>query len=140
MASEQEVKEYLAYWFQLGKKVWIGNGQECLQPPSVIEGDRYSQAFERLWQRILASEKDCYLEGTEQTIRELLSSDWQISSCARCEMPVPMIDIGIQPMGCPCTDLPNWPNLDLPTPRSPISSSNQLSQIRERLNQIKEPS
>jgi hypothetical protein len=54
MASEQEVRQYLAYWFQLGKKVLIRNGQESLLPQPVIQGDRYSQAFEDCWQQILA--------------------------------------------------------------------------------------
>ncbi|MFB8791196.1 MAG: hypothetical protein U7123_20675 [Potamolinea sp.] len=88
MASQEEVKRYLAYWLQLGKKVVIGNGNLTLQPQSVIAGDRYSQEFEDIWQQILSPESgDCYLEGTIQTIAELLTPRWDLKSCVRCEMP-----------------------------------------------------
>lgn len=136
MSSEDQVRQYLAYWFQLGKKVVIRNGQEVLQPRSVIAGDRYSQEFEDCWQRIQSPDAgDCYLEGTDQTIAELLSPEWEIDSCARCAMPVPIRSIGLPPDSCPCFDLPNWPDSEMPQPRSPISSQALLSQIRDRLKQ-----
>jgi hypothetical protein len=56
MASEQQIKRYLAYWLQLGKKVVIRNGDLTLQPQSVIAGDRYSDEFESIWQQILSPE------------------------------------------------------------------------------------
>ncbi|MGK7877694.1 MAG: hypothetical protein AB4426_31645 [Xenococcaceae cyanobacterium] len=134
MASEQQVKQYLAYWFQLGKKVILHNDQEALLPQRVIEGDRYSLEFERCWQRILRGDSgDCYLEGTEQTIQQLLTPSWDIEPCARCDMPVPMIDLGIQSPNCTCNDLPTWPNKELPAPRSPVDTQKRLSEIRERL-------
>lgn len=37
MATKQEVKEYLAYWFQLGKKVVVGNGKATFLPQPVFE-------------------------------------------------------------------------------------------------------
>ena len=134
MASEQEVKKYLTYWFQLGKKVLIRNGQKAMQPQSVIQGDRYSQEFEDCWQEILSPNSgDCYLEGTEQTIAELLTPAWDLQSCARCEMPVPVRNVGMPPLSCPCNDLPHWPNTSVPTPRSPVNTQRQLMEIRERL-------
>jgi hypothetical protein len=134
MATEAKVKQYLAFWFQLGKKVFLRNGQEGLLPEPVIEGDRYSSEFEGCWQRILSPESgDCYLEGTEQTIQQLLTSAWEITDCARCNMPVPTLAVGVQSLLCPCSDLPNWPNLELPPPRSPIDARQQLQAIRERL-------
>ena len=136
MALEQQVKRYLAYWFQLGKKVFLGNGQEELLPEPVFDGDRYSPAFESCWNRILAPESgDCYLEATEQTIKELLSPGWQIASCARCNMPVPRRELGQQSLLCPCHDLPSWPNTELPTPRLSANSAAYLRQIQERLQQ-----
>ena len=51
MASESEVRKYIAYWFQLGKKVLIRNGSEGLLPKSVNAGDRYSNEFEECWQK-----------------------------------------------------------------------------------------
>ncbi|MGF1481612.1 MAG: hypothetical protein ACFB4I_19365 [Cyanophyceae cyanobacterium] len=135
MAAEQDVKKYLAHWFQLGKKVSLQNGKETLSPQSVIQGDRYSAEFEQCWQRVLdADSKDCYLEGTDQTIQELLSDQWDINSCARCSMPIPMKTMGMPPLDCPCSDLNNWPNTELPAPRSPVDSSARLNTIRQRLN------
>lgn len=135
MASEQQVKTYLAYWFQLGKKLLWRNGQAELFPQSVIQGDRFSIEFENCWQKIIAiNGQDCYLEGTDNTIAELLSPAWQITDCARCAMPVPMLDLGTQSLECPCNDLDAWPNSELPQPRSPVNSSQRLQAIKERLN------
>lgn len=138
MASEAEVKRYLAYWLQLGKKVVIGNGNLTLQPQSVIAGDRYSQEFENIWQQILSPDSgDCYLEGTIQTIAELLTPRWDLKPCVRCEMPVPLINIGIAPESCPCNDLPMWPNTEVPLPREPVDSKARLSTIRDRLSKLR---
>ncbi|MBZ8181259.1 hypothetical protein [Oscillatoria salina] len=135
MATKEQVKQYLAYWFQLGKKALVDNGRKSVLPEPVIIGDRYSHKFEELWQYLLSPESgDCYLEGTEQTISELLTSAWEINSCARCEMPVPVRNTGVQPLSCPCIDLPLWPNEELPKPRSPVDSFVYLSRIQERSN------
>ena len=66
--------------------------------------------------------KNCYLSGNTVTIEELLTSAWSINNCARCSMPVPIVETGIQPIDCVCSDLDNWPDSDLPTPHSPINS------------------
>ncbi len=135
MASEVEVKQYLAHWFQLGKKVILNNAKEKLLPNSVIAGDHYSQAFEDCWRKILAANQgDSYLEGTEETIADLLSPSWEISSCANCEMPVPTKSLGVSSLPCPCQDIPNWPNTEIPQPRLPVSSQQSLSSIRKRLS------
>jgi hypothetical protein len=135
MASQEQVKQYLSYWLQLGKRLILSNGQSVLPQP-VIAGNHYSPEFEAYWQQVLAVEgKNCYLEGTLQTIHELLSGQWEVEGCARCGMPVPMVSIGVQPAGCPCFDLPTWPNTDLPQPRSPIDSRSQLERLRARLSQ-----
>ncbi len=132
MASQEQVKRYLAYWLQLGKSLVLDRG-EILQPRP-IEGDHYSREFEACWQRILAvGGENCYLEGTLQTLSDLLSETWDIADCARCTMPVPIVNMGVQPNGCPCFDLPTWPNTDLPSPRMPVDSRGQLEQIRRRL-------
>lgn len=135
MAPEQKVKRYLAYWFQLGKRVLINNGDLAVRPQAVMVGDRYSDEFERIWQQVLSPDSgDCYLEGTEETIAELLTPVWDVTSCARCEMPVPVKSAGMPSELCPCSDLPTWPNTDLPLPREPVSSQDRLSKIRDRLN------
>lgn len=136
MASAQEVRRYLAYWFQLGKRVLIRNRQQSLLPQPVIEGDRYSQEFEDCWQHIAADSENCHLEGTDETIAELLTPAWAVSPCARCYMPVPIRHIGLPPLACPCNDLPNWPNTESPQPRSPVNSQTQLMSIRDRLLKV----
>lgn len=134
MASETQVKTYLAYWFQLGKKLVWNNGKAELLPEKVIQGDRFTSQFEDCWQKIMSVEgRDCYLVGSEATIQELLSSAWTIDQCARCAMPVPVVEVGTQPLDCACSDLDNWPNTELPAPRSPVSSQAQLNNISERL-------
>ncbi|MDJ0592581.1 MAG: hypothetical protein QNJ72_21750 [Pleurocapsa sp. MO_226.B13] len=133
MASTTQVRTYLAYWFQLGKKL-VWRNRETLLPKPVIVGNRFSPQFEECWQKIASVEgKDCYLEGNSQTIEELLSSAWEIDNCARCSMPVPMIELGIQPLECLCSDMDNWPNDQLPAPRSPVNNYVQLNKIRARL-------
>lgn len=137
MASPDQVRQYLAYWFQLGKRVFVNSGHEALLPNPVLQGDRYSPQFEACWQRLVAPHAgDSYLEGTSQTIAELLSSAWDIHPCARCEMPVPTPDLGILTANCPCADLSFWPDTEKPRPRAPINNQEQLTHIRDRLLQV----
>lgn len=139
MASPSQVKQYLAYWFQLGKRAIVHNGQTTLLPDPVICGNAYSREFEACWQFLQSPESgDCYLEGTSQTIAQLLSSEWEIADCPRCEMPIPLRDIGLPPSSCPCSDLPGWPNRELPLPRLPVNTQRHLSEIRRRLLEEKQ--
>lgn len=132
MASPNQVKQYLAYWFQLGKPLVAGD--RTILPQPVMQGNSYSAEFEDCWQTIeKAGGRNCYLQGTLQSVDELLSSRWEITSCVRCDMPVPTMSLGIQPAECPCIDLPSWPNLELPKPRPPVDTHAQLNQIRDRL-------
>jgi hypothetical protein len=137
MASEQQVRQYLAYWFQLGKGVVVQGKPQQLLPRPVIAGNRYSPEFEAIWQQVSGDQaSQCYLEGTLQTIGELLSPVWEINPCARCSMPVPFRSPGLPPsLECPCTDLPDWPNTDAPSPREPVNTVDRLIQIRDRLRQ-----
>lgn len=135
MASTNQVRTYLAYWFQLGKKLVWHNGETSLLPQPIIQGDRFSAQFEECWQKVISiGGKDCYLEGTNETIEELLSSKWDIDGCAICKMPVAIVNSGIQSLECICSDLDNWPNDQLPAPRSPLNNQVQLNRIRERLS------
>ncbi len=136
MASQYQVKQYLAHWFQLGKKVVLHNGQATRLPQPVIQMEQYSPEFEACWQEILTGQLgDCYLEGTEQTITELLSSAWEIDYCARCQMPIPMHTRGMPPNCCPCFSLKSWPNLEVPLPRLPIDTQHYLLNLCDRLTQ-----
>lgn len=137
MASNEAVKKYLAYWFQLGKAVLTPRGCKVLRPEFVIQGSRYSDEFEACWNQIWSSNlSDCYLEGTDQTIADLLTSKWEITDCARCEMPIPIRPIGLNPLACPCHDLPGWPDFETPAPRSPVNSTTYLNEIRDRLQRL----
>ena len=134
MASAAAVKIYLAHWFQLGKKLVWQNGAAELLPEKILQGDRYAPEFEACWSQIMSvGGRDCYIAGSNITIQQLLSPSWAIEQCARCAMPVPMIEMGSQPLDCTCSDLDNWPNSELPQPRAPIDSQDQLNQIRQRL-------
>jgi hypothetical protein len=134
MANKEEVKKYLAHWFQLGKKVIVGHTTQSFLPNPVLDGDRYSLAFEECWATILSLEtSDCYLEGTHETIAELLTPTWEILACGRCAMPVPIKTLGLPSVLCPCYYLTTWPNNELPAPRCPVDSQEQLSAIRDRL-------
>ena len=134
MASPTDVKHYLAYWFQLGKQVLDDDGQTRYKTKTVIQGDRFSPEFERCWQSITQkSGESLYLEGTDETIAELLSPAWEMTRCARCEMPVPVPKVEHSVRPCPCNDLPSWPNEEIPMPRLPISTHHQLNRLREQL-------
>ncbi|MEM9275586.1 MAG: hypothetical protein AAGA80_21880 [Cyanobacteria bacterium P01_F01_bin.143] len=135
MASTDQVKQYLACWFQLGKKLVVDNGSEILCPETVVINNRYSSEFEDCWQKVLArGGANCYLEGVEPTIDLLFSSRWDIASCAKCQMPVPQLELGLRSCpACPCVDLPFWPNFDLPIPRCPIDNQSHLKRIKASL-------
>lgn len=135
MASETQVKQYLAYWFQLGKPIVHSKSQAGLLPNPVVQGDRYSQEFQDCWQQATESSTEYSLKGTNETIADLLSPAWEVSACSRCAMPVPVKSVGTQSLECPCIDLPGWPNTEIPQPRDPVSSQALLSRIRDRLGQ-----
>lgn len=135
MASIQKVKNYLGYWFQLGKPVHIDGGRLISRPAPVIEGNRFSRAFSQCWQEIMAQQgRNCYLEGTSETIEQLLSSQWEIIDCARCSMPMAVHVVMPVAQACPCDDLVTWPNDQLPAPRLPVSSKEHLENLKARLN------
>jgi hypothetical protein len=141
MASEKDVRKYLAYWFQLGKQVVVPRTGEKLLPNPVFRGFRYSPEFEECWQKIISSNRrDCYVEGTDETIGELLTSKWELILCGRCAMPIPARTKGMPPEQCPCSDLPNWPNTEVPAPRSPVDTQSHLNSIRRRLSEVEDES
>ena len=134
MASVSQVRTYLAYWFQLGKPVVFNRSQTQCLPYPIFQGTCLSPAFEQCWQKITRNTADCYLQGTDQTIADLLATEWEITECARCSMPVPMPVCIINSSACPCNDLPNWPNDEIPQPRMGVSNESRLEDIRKRLS------
>lgn len=133
MASVDQVRTYLAYWFQLGKPVIFHRQQiECLPDP-IFQNNQFSIAFEQCWQRIEKDTADCHLRGTDQTVADLLAADWDIIGCARCEMPIPMPINAVSDGPCPCYDLPSWPNDEIPQPRMAVDTHHHLGCLRDRL-------
>jgi hypothetical protein len=134
MAVEADVKKYVACWMQLGKKVWTKAGQSFCFAKQILNQDEYSPEFEDCWIKIMALDSgDCYLDGTSVTIGDLLTSEWEILECSRCDMPISLA-IAKQPsLSCPCHDLPNWPNTELPLPHAPINTQSRLQLIQNRL-------
>ncbi|MGB0563589.1 MAG: hypothetical protein ACPGVO_17570 [Spirulinaceae cyanobacterium] len=133
MASPEQVQQYLAHWLQLGRRIFSAKDAAWC-PPTVIQGDRYSREFAAGWAAILASGgEDVYLEGTEQAVAELLSPAWEIVSCSRCPLLVPIKIQGLQAGTCPCSTLSSWPNLEVPVPRLPIDSQMRLTQICDQV-------
>ena len=138
MASTEQVKQYLAHWFQLGKGVVCPKRQERIYPQVIFKEHHYSTEFEECWQKIIYTDADCYLEGTDQTIQQLLSPAWELIDCPRCHLPIPITMTGVPSPICICFDLSNWPNDKLPSPRMPTNSANHLRCLLERLRDKKE--
>ncbi|MEC4805200.1 MAG: hypothetical protein SAJ12_07475 [Jaaginema sp. PMC 1079.18] len=136
MAIDLQVKDYLAHWFQLGKKLIHSQSGETILPTLIYQNGKYSDEFERCWQNILQKGTgNFYLEGMPQSLQELLSSEWELVPCARCELPIPIRQIGNQSSICPCNDLASWPNDELPQPRQAVNSKNHLTKLGDRLHQ-----
>ena len=134
MATQTQVKHYLAYWFQLGKQVVSNHGHHVYFPQTVIQGDRFSQEFEQCWRDILQTDiGSLHLEGTHQTIQDLLSSAWEMTACARCSMLIPIQEVVLENIICPCHDILDWPNQELPQPRLPVNNEKHLSRVKDRL-------
>ncbi len=135
MAARSDVKQYLAYWLQLGKKIFIKGQPQAVGLDRVINHEQYDEVFEQLWLNVSGKQANlAYLEGTDETIQDLLSTEWQIVDCPRCELRLPCLDLGPRQFNsCPCEGLNNWPNYDTLQPRSPVITKTHLSSICDRL-------
>jgi hypothetical protein len=134
MATSQEIKGFIAQWLQLGKSIEHVDGVRCFKPSRILGYQGYSQEFEDWWQEFEADTKQWALSGTHHPLSDLYSPLWEISSCARCDMPVPLQASKSNEGFCPCHDLPNWPNTELPQPRVPLDSDLKLRKIFAKLN------
>jgi hypothetical protein len=141
MASRTLVKNYVAQWMQMGKTVSLSAQGEQVHIYKILQGEKYSPSFNKIWDEISTSAKsqEAYLSGTDQTISDLLDNKWEIIACARCNLLVPSVDIGPRiPVCCPCDDLPNHPNLDLVAPHVPVTLASHLEDLCDRLAQKSE--
>jgi hypothetical protein len=145
MATPLQVKQYLAAWFQMGKAVVAPRHKagrvftSRVMVPDIDHNLVYSPEFEQCWADITVAVGapgylgDSYLEGTSQTIQELLSNDWDIDDCARCGMQVSMKSLGFSDSTCPCSDMPGMPNDTTIQPAAPRNNQKMLGQVRDRL-------
>ncbi|MEE3717140.1 hypothetical protein V2H45_10320 [Tumidithrix elongata RA019] len=141
MATYNVVKDYLAQWMQVGKKVWLQSENRAVGIRKVIEGEKYAQEFESLWSEISTTKaNEAYLEGTEETIQDLLSNKWELVECARCSLPVACLDMGAREISaCPCSTMRLWPNLETIPPRKPVKTTRYLNNICDRLLEKRSP-
>ncbi|NMF60989.1 hypothetical protein [Pseudanabaena yagii] len=137
MASRTLVKNYLAQWMQMGKTVSLSTQNKPVHIHKILQGERYSTPFNNLWSEISTNKaQEAYLSGTSQTISDLLSNQWEIIACARCNLLVPTLGVGPRtPVCCPCDDLPNHPNLDLVSPHVPVKLATHMDALCDRLAQ-----
>jgi hypothetical protein len=135
MANSNVVKDYFAQWMQVGKKVLTQSDNKSVSISKVIDGEKYAQEFELLWTEISTNKaQEAYLEGTNETIQELLSDKWELVECPRCSLPSACIDLGVrETKACPCDTMKLWPNLDTIAPRKPIKTAKYLNNICDRL-------
>ena len=135
MASRTLVKNYIAQWMQMGKSISLSTQGKQVSIYKIINGEEYSSLFNQLWDEISTTKADeAYLDGTDQTIDDLLSDRWEIIGCARCSLLVPSLDLGPRvPVCCPCDDLPTHPNLDLVAPHVPVKLSTAINELCDRL-------
>lgn len=135
MAAASEVKQYLALWFQLGKGAVDHRSGEVFRVGQILRGDRYSSEFERCWQHIADEPAQFSLEGSRRSIAELLSNVWELKTCPRCVLPIPMSVYGSEAGPCECAEVSQWPNSELPPPHLPVSDRVQLYSLCSRLSQ-----
>jgi hypothetical protein len=136
MASTSEVRDYFTYWLQLDKGLILDGIR--VKPMAVVamdgvNGNRLSGDFEAMWERALRSPREAYLEGTEISLAELLTGQWEMVLCPRCPMPMPMRVGAFTDTACPCHEMPMYPNTETIMPHLPVSTPDRLGMLRDRL-------
>lgn len=142
MASQPDVKAYLACWLQLGKAIdaRIHTLPDTIRIGSVLSLSAFSAEFEQVWRAVFAHAQWCYLAGTDESIGDLLSDRWTIADCGRCGLHVPISEDGLAIAGpCPCADMmDSWPNAETLPPRLNAGIVDptvcKLQEMRDRLN------
>ncbi|MFQ3613021.1 MAG: hypothetical protein SNJ68_04785 [Cyanobacteriota bacterium] len=133
MAAPNQVKAYVACWLQLGKVVLCNHpaGIDCLRPEPLLSLGSLSQEFQLSWHRMSMDPWHCHLEGTHESLGQLLSPAWEISPCSRCGLPVPLPATPATAIGpCPCSDLKGWPNPATVPPRVQDEQFSQVATLR----------
>ncbi|NJN30594.1 MAG: hypothetical protein HC824_09325 [Synechococcales cyanobacterium RM1_1_8] len=134
MASQVQIRRYLALWFQLGKSVHIDGNAQAYCPTNAIQGNDYSPEFEACWQIFVqAGLHHCHLDDVTPSLGDLTESAWDLHTCARCSMPIAQRVAGMASLDCPCSNQTNWPVLELPAPQAPQDWSQRIRAIGQRL-------
>lgn len=140
MASPERVKAYIACWLQMGKAVDVDGGDRLqqLKPESILSTDGYSSEFERNWRFMYRNAGQCHLAGTNESIGDLLAGRWDIESCSRCNLlvPLPASASNTSAGPCPCADIDHWPDLESLQPRLVAempSFPHPLHRVQQRL-------
>ena len=133
MATESQIKQYLACWLQVGKRVIHDDGEQDFHPPKILNDSGYSQEFEDWWDDVCQNASHWHLEGCDRALDALFSPHWDIVECPLCVMPVPKLVAGVNDASCTCSDLELWPNLDLPKPHTPEDTHYKLKSLRDKL-------
>lgn len=138
VATPSEVKAYLACWLQMGKTLEVDLPQfsRSIRLSRVLSLDGLSSEFEQMWQLVLRYPNRCNISGTEESIGDLLSESWEIDSCVRCGLHVPMpVRVNCDRGACPCNDIPAWPNNETVPPRLAAGMVNPTVATLERVSQ-----
>lgn len=109
MATELEIKQFVAEWMNVGKIVMSPMGE--LRAQSLDSAYRYTPEYDKLWSYLWKRKTKCYLLGTTQTF-DKLERAWELSRCIHCDLPV-MLPIGYYPSQFgsePCVALGLWPH------------------------------
>ena len=125
MASSEQVKAYVASWLQMGKTIDVDRRDRLhqLRSTPVTQNGHYSPEFERNWRFMCRYADRCFLSGTNESIRDLFQERWEIGSCSRCDMLLPLPAVGGKAVSvCPCADLAFWPDLEALQPRIAVLS------------------
>ncbi len=133
MATQSQVKQYLACWLQVGKRVVHSRDGTEFNSPQILTINGYSEEFEAWWHEFSQDASHWYLEGSDRPLDCLLTPQWDMVDCPLCVMPVPKLIAGVNDTACTCSDLALWPNLDLPTPHTPEDKHQRLDQLRDKL-------
>ncbi len=133
MASESQVKEYLACWLQVGKRILHDSGNREFHDPRIVNKRGYTSEFESWWDEFRENAHHWHLEGCNNALDVLFTPQWDIVDCALCVMPVPKLVAGVNDPNCTCSDLELWPNLEIPKPHTPNDMQDKLTKLRKKL-------
>ncbi|MEB3274418.1 MAG: HAMP domain-containing sensor histidine kinase [Prochlorothrix sp.] len=106
-SPEDLLMGYVAYYVSRGRPVVSSQGEELLFQGEVYGYWGYSNHFYSYWRQLQQRSdfNELGLRGDLYSFREFLNGRCGIGACARCQLPVPLLDNGTPtPSTCPCDD------------------------------------